>query len=1162
MDVYLSFILLSLLVCRLESVNVLIGPSDEEYNCTNNSLTTSDQVILCPNLTVAVTLCKSNLTQELKFIFLSNYEGLEESLICEVMHSVYMTSNRHVKIYCYGNSLMFTGGRIGNTILSIVNITFHRCGSNEVRGLEMVGISRVDLMLVCCEYMSSVSITNVANVTVYSSIFQHSSTNPFAVLQIAYNQSTFATNSITLIGCFFRSNNENDTGYSAVEGLAGILAVAIVQVHSRNFTFRMELCQFQENMIPLYSLQSPMFFISQSTNSVISVSIKHCQFIGNVGSLVMIVLEALLDDMDTSIVLINNSFSGNNNPSTGDYGLVHVLSNNNINKSVTVVYNLLNFSRNYGTLMYISALSGYSNHVVTNCSFSKNVQRTQTMLSFIGSSVTPQYTHVTLRNLINVSGFVGTTDIPSNIHNRSIIFLKSLEMTAENLYLVGSNTSTATMLSLDTVDAHFTGDNIFYYNRGTYGGGLAVRGSNVTIAVDSVLTFSNNYADYGGAVYVDAKSFVKTWNCSGKVNFTDNNYARISGHSLYSTAIDINYDFYLDCFNSMEGMSTAPVPAESTIFISESNQLYPGQVIKFNVTLLDGLGHSASCKAQVSLQCQGVLCERMDTGLELLGPPDVFLQGRNQEVNTLLYIRVSQNHTNKKIQLLTTCIDPYMESKLWKIHVNITQCPFGFGNMEKSKTCNCLVNKCVEDYGIACIKKGSWVNKDASIIMECPYPLCDIRQDNNRSNICKLYYGQYMVALPLKINQQCAFNRGGKRCSECQDNYHFTFGGVHCTNNCKSFYPVIILLLAVAFQFMIVLFILVAIRLKLEIGSGFMYGPLLFLAIIGQLPFGYYSQFSALKIIVSTFTSLFLVNLEIFGEIPWCFGNEPLMVLFIFYYLGPILVWAMLLLLVAAGRCCPRILSKIQDSPIQAICVLTMLSFWSVANTSIHLLIPVNVNGHYYAEIDPNIKYFHGGHIAVVLFAIAALVLVLLFISLLAVSNFKVFYHIFRFHRFKPLLDELKSCYQDKCRWYCVIYYIFWIFYLILYRFQLGPPILLLLLLSLHFIFQPYRTHILNVIDMFLMLDLLFLSSLLNDQEHLVDNDPFFTMLVHVMALLPLIYVMFGCVGIFVIQCYRRYRLRSSKIVNNTIQSTKPVFPSQDDDEREPLIRILQNESD
>ena len=71
----------------------------------------------------------------------------------------------------------------------------------------------------------------------------------------------------------------------------------------------------------------------------------------------------------------------------------------------------------------------------------------------------------------------------------------------------------------------------------------------------------------------------------------------------------------------------------------------------------------------------------------------------------------------------------------------------------------------------------------------------------------------------------------------------------------------------------------------------------------------------------------YATDLEILGEIPWCVWSVHPLFMASFYYLGPILVWIMLILLVCIGRCCPRLLSKIQKSPVQAICLLMMLSF-------------------------------------------------------------------------------------------------------------------------------------------------------------------------------------------------------------------------------------------
>ena len=123
------------------------------------------------------------------------------------------------------------------------------------------------------------------------------------------------------------------------------------------------------------------------------------------------------------------------------------------------------------------------------------------------------------------------------------------------------------------------------------------------------------------------------------------------------------------------------------------------------------------------------------------------------------------------------------------------------------------------------------------------------------------------------MDDQCSANRGGLLCISCRPGFNFTFQAVQCVPNddshCANWMPpIILIILSVAFQFVLALTLVVALRLKLGLGSGFLYGPLFFLAVINHLPFGYLKQFSALQTIISTYSSIFLLNMQVFGDVP------------------------------------------------------------------------------------------------------------------------------------------------------------------------------------------------------------------------------------------------------------------------------------------------------
>ena len=74
----------------------------------------------------------------------------------------------------------------------------------------------------------------------------------------------------------------------------------------------------------------------------------------------------------------------------------------------------------------------------------------------------------------------------------------------------------------------------------------------------------------------------------------------------------------------------------------------------------------------------------------------------------------------------------------------------------------------------------------------------------------------------------------------------------------------------------------------------------------------------------------------------------------------------------ALGRFCPKVLAKVQDSPVQGICLLIILSHSSLSDTSNNILIPTLIPGvdTLHVRLQPVIEYFSGIHIPVALISL------------------------------------------------------------------------------------------------------------------------------------------------------------------------------------------------
>ena len=270
-------------VCQGAGVSVYISSSlpDGEYNCTLSSDTAGH--IVCPNLTAALINCKSNLTADLKFVIVGvenhQFPGRpDQSLTYEVVNSVSLQGNG-MTVYCNGFSLEFVSGG-HQSFLSFDNITFHRCGNGSQVGIKISVMNSLNMNLVTFDVMLGITLQNIANLTIASSIFQKSSINPFAVLQIEYNSFLpILTNevTVTLTGCQFSQNFYDNTMLSDTRN-SGQLAVLIDQVVAHDFIFAIDSCNFTSTSAPRFS---PMFLLLNVNDSSVLVNVDGLRYVSN-----------------------------------------------------------------------------------------------------------------------------------------------------------------------------------------------------------------------------------------------------------------------------------------------------------------------------------------------------------------------------------------------------------------------------------------------------------------------------------------------------------------------------------------------------------------------------------------------------------------------------------------------------------------------------------------------------------------------------------------------------------------------------------------------------------------------------------------------------------------------------------------------------------------
>ena len=347
--------------------------------------------------------------------------------------------------------------------------------------------------------------------------------------------------------------------------------------------------------------------------------------------------------------------------------------------------------------------------------------------------------------------------------------------------------------------------------------------------------------------------------------------------------------------------------------------------------------------------------------------------------------------------------------------------------------------------------------------------VCQIESCNPQASTVNL-------SLPDDI---CLNNRSGVMCGDCQDNLSAVLGSYQCLS-CSNYGPIYIIpLFALAGIVLVVL--LMALRITVSSGT-----------IVGLIFYANISQTNLLPNITDEywlFLRVFISFLNLDLGFPLCLFNgmttlHKSLVQFVF----PLYLWFILLVIGLIGRYSTTI-SKllVHNITTQVLATLLFLSYSSLTNASLFALIPAEVNIGNKTELvwffNGNVQYFSfaGGHIFLAILAIITLMLFVLPYTVLATVGVWMM----RFRRFavyfKPLVDAHHGPYKDKWHFWFGLRLWVMLYAVVAYSTvrQIGYTLvdgLDLVVLIPFLLFQaylhPYKNHVLNMLDLFLMTNL------------------------------------------------------------------------------------------
>ena len=532
------------------------------------------------------------------------------------------------------------------------------------------------------------------------------------------------------------------------------------------------------------------------------------------------------------------------------------------------------------------------------------------------------------------------------------------------------------------------------------------------------------------------------------------------------------------------------------------------------------------------------------------------------------------NSTELVLGIKTLDIQPIVSY----LRVFMTECRYGFYYDEGSRYCHCYDSRYAvgcfdtdDSLKTPCIRTGFWYGKISTnklglrhVEGRCSFDKCRTTcqeecQSGSLDGWCKLPDHDYDL---------CLNHHAGPLCALCRDGFSYNYDGFLCIPNedCNPLNAVLVVFVIITFWFLLIAGLLIIMKMHLRIGSGYVYCFLYYFSILpymarnnlGNIYFG---------ILVGFFYSIVGLDPEFLSHIRLCFIKDITAVqLEVFHYLHPLVVTATIYLITFLSRKCSRLFCFSGQSPLHALCILLLLSYNSLFQTSINLLAPVTLQNKFAAGTDtlinvwiqPSTPYFDPTeHLPYALIALLVeLVLVIPFTVIVLFAPFLMRWR--RMARFKPIWDEYQACYKDKYRWFAG-YYLVCRHVIALTAFASPSEILTIflqqtlniLILLIHAYIQPYRERWLNVLDTVFLLDLVLLSIINGSTAGEVFGGDLYSLHLAVrytLILIPCLYFILACVTIIGVKIKIWYDSRS-KMAANTPARTVSMGPIRTDSE-------------
>ena len=805
------------------------------------------------------------------------------------------------------------------------------------------------------------------------------------------------------------------------------------------------------------------------------------------------------------VIIKGNSIAMfNNNEALGDGGALYINSDGSI---VFQESSIVNFDDNRAKYFGGALHSKYNSNIMfeENCTITFNHNEApQGGAIFTRSNAVFKENSTALfdNNKAILGGALHTANIAFKGNTAVTFENNEAELNGGALYSYNSNIS-VTQNSVIT----------FTNNSAENGGAVFASASILLVSEYSTVTFDMNTARQdGGAIYFNDQINARFKN-SSTVTLTSNTannragalYSKITQNTKYFNISEINFR------DNTAGVAgnllyiEIPKSCNSSCLtnrvIGISNEILSDEYITTTPKILK-LYDTAKCIGNDSVGCNKYYIGNIMLGQEITVYPclldyynkpaevtqfritsenhqNYFFQGSE-------YTSISCNHTvegisivgNKTVSSLPLNYSILFTSNITRqslrkvistnLTVGLSPCHPGFQYDIKSQRCECYNNSEI----VSCsgsrstIKRGYWFGHVTGIptVIFCPINYCNF-------TCCKTTNGYYHLS-PDRVNQ-CKSHRSGTACGSCENGHTLSFDSAECisVNKCNTGMTILVVALTILYWFAVV--VTAFIIMYYQVGIGYFYAITYYYSVVDVMLNQHTDLSNGLYNTITIMSSIAKVTPQFLGQL-CLFKNMSGIDQQFIHYLHPLAVSVILIIISWLARHSKKLSTFISRGIIHAICFLLLLSYTSVATTSLLLLRSLTFADvdNVYTYLSPDIHYFHGRHLVYGITAIILGLLIVIGLPLLLLTepflNSKI-----NFFRVKPLLDQFQGCYKDKYRWFAAYYMICRLIVIVIIIANISEGFIsryLLITTStiialVHVTVRPYADNILNTSD-------------------------------------------------------------------------------------------------